>query len=188
MRGRSLAWGVLWGLVLEVLAILTPYGAVYEIRYAPGVLAIGFFAHVFYGLPLGGAVQEPENTDRAVHGPGWLRTTVVSGLGVALVAAFLALAWEGPGAPVAPGTVAVGPDALRSGWTRVKAGEPVVFEGRGAEVQAVRLPKLGQTLEVPPGERVELRIERAGIYQVIAEGRDWRSAFVVVERGPYPRE
>ena len=82
----------------------------------------------------------------------------------------------------------VGPDALRSGWTRVPVGEPVELVGRAATPVKVVLPALDRTLEVGPGERVELAIDQAGLYQVVAADTGWRSAFLSVERGDYPRE
>ncbi len=187
MRGRNLWWGVLWGLVLEALAIVLPFGEVYGVRHAPMVMFVAFFAHVYYGLPLGGAARNPEETRALLDGPHRGRVLGATVLATAAVIAFLTFAWEGPGSTPPPRVLEVGPDALRSGWTRVQVGEPLALRSRAdAEIRLV-FPKDGRAVDLAPGGDHALIFDEPGIYQVVAPTTGWRSAFVSVERGPYPR-
>lgn len=185
MAGRHWGWGVLWALVLEGIAVATPFGAVYGIRAAAVPLALAFFAHLYYGAPLGLAARNPQRTldwlakRRAmIHGGAALLTVIV--------VAFLVLAWEPVGASrPAPGTVDLGPDAIVSGWTRVDARAPVRLHNSSAAPLVWRIAARSGSLA--PGESTELSLP-VGIHRVAVDERAWRSAGIIVERDGYPCE
>jgi hypothetical protein len=57
MRGRHWAWAIAWAFLLETIALISPYGVVYNLAGKPGVIAIAYLGHVAYGIPLGLMVQ-----------------------------------------------------------------------------------------------------------------------------------
>ena len=61
MRGRHWVWGILWGVVLETLAILSPFGVIFSVRTSPSALGIAYLGHFAYGFLLGWLVQHSRN-------------------------------------------------------------------------------------------------------------------------------
>ena len=177
MLRRHWAWGVLWGLVLETLAFATVYGSAYGIRYDVVFLSIAYFAHIYYGLPLGWAVQNPERVrDWVGRASTWMATAA----GVLVVASVLALAWERPwqGPDLDEGRVQLGPDAIYNGPISVVNGSdhPVVFE----------VPGHVEATELQPGAKAMLGLQ-PGLHQIRCPDEPWRSAFLSVEKDGFPR-
>jgi hypothetical protein len=134
--GRRWQWGLVWGLMIETLAVATPVAGIYALRGA-GLLAIAYSGHLAYGSVLGGLAAHPERTLGRLRGLGNHTTAF------ALVAVLLALvAWQRPF-----GT----PASVRAG-ERVAAGpSAVVRDGRFSP----------QWLRVPPNGCVALRDDDA---------------------------
>lgn len=57
MRGRHWFFAIVWACLLETIAIFSPYAIVYQLAGKPVIIAIAYFGHVAYGLPLGFMVQ-----------------------------------------------------------------------------------------------------------------------------------
>lgn len=57
MRGRHWIFAVVWACLLETIAIFSPYAIVYQLAGKPYIIAIAYFGHVAYGIPLGLMVQ-----------------------------------------------------------------------------------------------------------------------------------
>jgi hypothetical protein len=177
---RHWLWGIVWALALEALAVVSPFGSVFAIRYAPGALAAAFAAHLFYGAPLGWicrrlAVRPDIPVERR-----WL------GALTALFVAWFLVAWGSFGdlPPTGAGQIVLGPDRIRPGWRSETAGGTLRLVNRTREPLTVRYRHSsesrtpGHAIVLPPLGRDSLRIERSGIYQVLAPGRPWRSVFV----------
>jgi hypothetical protein len=165
---------------------VTPFGAIYHLRTNAMALFIAYFAHLYYGFPLGAAVGKPEWLAEWVRGPR-RGTWIVTSLATIGVVGFLTTSFEPPFAPrPPPATVDLGPDAIVSGWTRVPVGTPLVVRNRAAAPVTWSLDGEGGTLE--PGATATVTSPNTGIHQLKAEGTGWRSAFVSVERDGYPRE
>ena len=181
---RRWAWAILFALLLETGAVFTPFGAVYGLRANVTALAIAYFAHIYYGFPLGLAVNDPERLTRWVRRPRVVVATVAASVAVL---AFLVGAWEPPAAArPAPGVVELGPDAIVSGWTRVPVDAPLVLQNADDAEVSWRLG--GKSGTLMPGGRAELSFGSAGMLQLVVTDRPWRSAMVAVERDGYPAE
>jgi hypothetical protein len=185
MSRRNFGWAVLWGLVLETLAVLTPFGSVYGIRTAYVALGVAYFAHLFYGLPLGWACENPKRTLQALKSR---RLKVASLVTLGLVAVFLSTAYEKPWrAPeVGVGEIVVGPDAIYRGWTRVPVGGRLMIINAADMPLEVELRGVEPQFTLAPGQGWSPTLEEPGLFQLVVLGRPWRSAFVSVERDGYP--
>jgi hypothetical protein len=187
MRNRHWAWAVLWGLVLETFAVVTAYGAMYNIRTNYEVLGIAYFAHLYYGLPLGWAVANLDRLQRVVSGARRGAVWGATAAGVAFVLLVLAMAWERPWTvPDLPAaTIRLGPDAVYRGWTRIEGGRFTVLNAADHEV-SFQVKGAVEPRTLAPGEAAELSIDRPGLYQIIAPEEPWRSAFLSIERDGFP--
>lgn len=186
--GRPWGWGILWGLLLETLAVLSPFGEVFALRQAYGSLALAYAAHVFYGLPLGLVCRRPEAflpgafpLHRTAKGWGTLAA-------LALLGIWFLSAWQPirpPGA-MAPALVVAGPDALYPGWLHLPAGSAVVVENRLPRELPLRLRRPDgriEVLRIMPRGSLRLVLASPGIHQIAAAGTSWRSVFLSVHRG-----
>ena len=53
MRRRHWAFAVAWAVLLETIALISPYGEMYHLAGNPTLVAEAYFEHLGYGLPLG---------------------------------------------------------------------------------------------------------------------------------------
>jgi len=165
---RHWAWGVLWGLVLESVALFSPFGTRYGIAGQLGPIAIAYGAHLAYGYPLGKIVQ---NFDAFRSRLGRFTVAIVLS-----VSAVILLGWFRPWtAPTGQGPAAtVTRDRFDPEWLRIKAGECVTVENRS-----------GTRFETPHGEVAaagtsRLCFPQAGVYRVKLGPRPYSGGFVYV--------
>lgn len=166
---RHWAWGVLWGLVLESVALFSPFGVRYNIAGQAGPIAIAYGAHLAYGYPLGKIVQ-----DFDVVRSRLARFTVAIVLSLASV---ILLGWLRPwDGPAAPGPVAVvARDRFEPEWLRIAAGECVTIENRsGTRFETAH----GEVAAIGPSR---LCFARAGVYRVKLGPRPYSGGFVYVD-------
>lgn len=52
-RGRHYGFAIAWGLILETIALLSPFGSMFGFRGNIYAIAIAYLGHVAYGYPLG---------------------------------------------------------------------------------------------------------------------------------------
>jgi hypothetical protein len=173
MRGRNRWWGVVWGLTLETGTVVTPFVSLYGLRGHPDLIAVAYGAHVFYGLPLGYAVERG------------LALPATRALGVAVLALAVWLRpWSVPaptrdGERVAPGPSAVVRDGrFRPGWLRVTQGQCVAI--RNDDDVAYDLPKQHATLT--PGATTRVCFDARGVLRVRTSPEPYSGGFVIVER------
>jgi hypothetical protein len=187
---RHWIWAVVWALALESLAVVTAFGEIFAIRYAPAALVIAYAAHVFYGAPLGWACR------RLAARPAASAGGVALAALTALFAGWFLSAWQ----PVrdAPALVAneivATPRALYPGWNDVAVGTRLALANRTADTVTFRYRHssaahgAGRAVTLAPGARDSIPIDRPGVYQVLAPGRPWRSVFVAARDGLHYRE
>ncbi len=163
---RHWLWGVAWGLVLESVAVFSPFAARYGIAGQLVPIAIAYGAHIFYGYPLGRIVQRmPSLPPRFV-------TVTLAVLAVGL------LGWHRPwlaSTSDTARTIVVG-DRFEPEWVRIRAGECVTVENRA--LVGHQTPHG----EVKPASTSELCFPREGVYRVRLGPRPYSGGFVYVER------
>lgn len=181
MRNRHWGWAILWGLLLETMAAVTPFGAIYGLRTNPTLLGIAYFAHLYYGAPLGALCSE------VGRGLEWMRRPAVrwfTGLATVVVYVFLLGSWRSPALPP-ESTVHLGPRGINAGWTRRSVGETLTLLNQDHTPLSWKIGEKSGTLA--PGAKVLVPMEKAGIQQLQVTDRSWRSAMLSVERDGYPR-
>lgn len=179
---RAWPWGVAWGLLLESVAVFSPFATRYGIAGQAIPIAIAYGAHVFYGYPLGKVVQ---NFDSAVS---TLRRLGRHAVAIALVVSVVAIVgWQQPwsrsaieveaarlSATGAPATIVVR-DRFEPEWLRVRIGQCIQVENRSRV--AYRTP-FG---EVAPSARSNLCFSKPGAHRVRLGTRPYSGGFVYVE-------
>jgi hypothetical protein len=183
MRGRHWGFGVLWAFILESIAIFTPFGLIFSVRGNVPVMLIAYGAHIAYGVPLGRAVQQWQNTRTSLaQMPRVARYAV-------LVASILLLTHPlySPGRVAADRRAAAGVFrveglALNPNWLRVQRGQSVIVSNAENHPVTVVIKEIGQRLLLGPGESAQTPRFEPGIYQVFVDtsGRT-SSSFVLVE-------
>jgi hypothetical protein len=182
MRGRHWFFAVVWACLLETIAIFSPYAVVYQLAGKPYIIAIAYFGHVAYGLPLGFMVQ------RWAGSAAYLRNLPPIGR-IALVAILLASV---VGSLTYPRDIAdparkanafvVEGGGLAPDWLRLRKAGPIFLKnGCGGPSTVVlngaELPPLA------PCEEREVAIAEPGIAQLYAKSASFRShsSFVLVD-------
>lgn len=174
MRGRHVGWAVVFALVLETFAYGTAYGTVYGLRTAPMVLAIAYFAHLYYGLPLGWVVADPARARAAWQTP-WKRA-VTAALTVSVIAVLVG-GWPRH-AEQRPGRLHASEATLTPGWLRVPVGQTVHVDGLESGV----LISGDKALGTGP-----LRFDQPGLVPIQVQDGSQRSMVISVELDGFPR-
>jgi hypothetical protein len=182
MARRRWPWGIGWGLLLESVAVFSPFAARYGLAGQAVPIAIAYGAHVFYGYPVGRVVQDLDRAEELLR--RWGRHSVA----VILVSAVVFLVgWQRPwsstpvereaaqlSTPAAPVTIVLR-DRFEPEWLRIRAGACVVVDNRSAS----RFTTPQGVVE--PGTRSTLCFDRPGAYRVRLGPRPYSGGFVYVE-------
>lgn len=172
-------YGVMWGLLLETIAVASAFGEVFRLRAAYGALGLAYAAHIFYGCPLGLICQ------RAREKEGFpVRFAAAAALGAVFI--WFLTAWQpiGKQPQLQPGEIVIGKEALYPGWSDRPLGSHLVIRNTLSETirLQVRAPStpLGKSREIfiPPAGSEEMILEERGIYQLGVREYRWRSIFV----------
>jgi hypothetical protein len=180
---RPWIWGVAWGLLLESVAVFSPFAVRYAIAGHVAPIVTAYLAHVFYGYPLGRVVQNLDAADEGLR--RWGRRSVA----VLLVAASLAIVgWHRPwdrtpaeaaavglGTPGRPAAV-VRLDRFEPEWLRVRAGGCVLIDNRSDRAYATPFGR------VEAAAHSMLCFDRPGAYRVTLGSRPYSGGFVYVDR------
>lgn len=169
---RHWLWGVGWGLVLESVAVFSPFATRYAIAGQVVPILIAYGAHVFYGLPLGRLVQRmPALPSRSV-------TAMLAVLAVAL------LGWRRPWLASPPDTArtVVVSDRFEPEWVRIRAGECITVENRS-----------GSSFPTPhgvvrPASTSDLCFPTEGVFRVKLGPRPYSGGFVYVGANSCPAQ
>jgi hypothetical protein len=180
---RHWAWGVAWGLLLESVAVFSPFAVRYGIQGQAVPIAIAYGAHLFYGYPLGRLVQHLDRTDAGLRRLGRLSVPAVIGVAVVLVLGWHRPWLSGPAEDEAarlssagtPTTV-VSDDRFEPEWLRIRAGGCAAIENR---TPARFVTPFGV---VEPDGRSTLCFSEPGVYRVRLGPRPYSGGFVYVDR------
>lgn len=172
-------WGVCWGLILETIAVSTPFGEVFRLRAAYGALGLAYAAHLFYGFPLGLVCRRPEPRARG----GWAASA-------SLIAVFLwfVTAWQPVGKQPAlqAGLMVAGKEALYPGWSDRPIGSRWIIQNLRPEALRLKMRKpstplkKSEEISLGPFQSAEIPLRERGIYQFGIIGKPWRSVFLSV--------
>lgn len=182
MRGRHWAWAVGWGMSLEMLAVLSPFGDLFALRGNYPGLAIAFAGHVAYGIPLGLVVWRWQATS------AWLVSVPAGAWAFSGAVGLLALLhplWDQARVEGdrrrQPMAFVVEGRTLHPAWVRVARGESVSLSNPGTTPATIRILP-GGTHRVPAGGSLAVSLQEGGIRQVFVQ-TDARSvsSFLVVE-------
>ncbi len=192
MLRRHWAWAIGWGLLLETLAVLSPFGEVFAIRKATYGLVLAYLGHVWYGLPLGLLCQDPERLRRwRVFG---VRAWGAGALGNACVCAWFVLFQYAGVRAAPPSAITIGPESIRPTWRDASITESLLLTNPTAsELEVlVRTPTIGghtiHRYSIAAQAQHDLALDFPGIYQIQVFDRPWRSVFIAVhDQGRYRR-
>jgi hypothetical protein len=182
MRGRHWGWGILWGLTLETIAILTPFAKVFGLSNNYYAIGIAYLGHIFYGLPLGWLVYKWKETGEQLRAtPGlhkWMLVVVVCA----------AIAWPllSPerirrDARTTNGEFRVEGQRLNPDWLRINRGQEIGVLNPGEDA-SVRVKQTNIARRIKSGQKETFFFQDTGIYQMFVEtNRRTQSSFVLVE-------
>ncbi|GIH02736.1 hypothetical protein Rhe02_08030 [Rhizocola hellebori] len=182
MARRAWPWGVLWGLLLESVAVFSPFAARYAIAGQIVPIAIAYGAHVFYGYPVGMVVQ---NFDRSVAALRWLGKRPVA---VILIVSVVAIAgWHRPWEQTSvereaaalskrdrPATVVLH-DRFTPEWLRVRVGQCILVDNRSANSYRTPFGDVGAT------SQSVLCFTKPGVHRVRLGTRPYAGGFVYAQ-------
>jgi hypothetical protein len=182
MRNRHWGWGILWGLALETIAILTPFARVFGLSGNYYAISIAYVGHVFYGLPLGWLVCRWSVTRDQ------LQATAASHKWMLIVLACAAMTlqpfWPDNirrDARAIKGEFRVEGQRLNPDWLRIKRGQKIGVYNPEEDV-SVRVRQTNIATRIKSGQKETFSFEDTGIYQMFVEtNRQTQSSFVMVE-------
>ena len=182
MARRWWPWGIAWGLLLESVAVFSPFAARYGLAGQVVPIAIAYGAHVFYGYPVGRVVQDLDRAEAQLR--QWGRHSVAV---ILVAAAVLIVGWQRPwsrssvereaarmSTAAAPVTIVLR-DRFAPEWLRIRAGGCVVVDNRSDS--RFQTPQGA----VEPGARSTLCFDRPGVHRVRLGTRPYSGGFVYVE-------
>jgi hypothetical protein len=176
---RPLLWGVAWALLLETVAVLSPFADRYGLSGQVVPIVIAYLAHVFYGWPLGRMAGDLDRVDASLGRRGPAVTVIVA---VAAV-----VAWQRPWSvppteraaavlsrPGVPATI-VHSDRFQPEWLRIRPDGCTLVDNRSARAYS------NPAGEMPAGTRSLLCFEQPGIYRIRLGTRPYSGGFVYVD-------
>lgn len=174
--GRSWGWGVVWGVFIELVVVLTPFAALFGITRAVMPIAIAVSGHIAYGAALGWLAQHDGATFTYA---GKFRTV---GIGLCIGAVLVgAASWIAPRPDLPRYEIVLDENGFHPNVVRMRPGDTVAIHnqtGGWVTVSSAQVPAGGSW---PPGPASTHRIFEPGIHQITAEYRRTADAFVVVE-------
>lgn len=182
MAGRHWGFGVIWGVLLEAVAFLSPFTDIYGLTGKWVAIGIALTAHVAYGLPLGLMVARFDRTERFLKKNLIYPTLLVVGGAIAVL-----ILWHRPWSEPAtleqaqdlaaesgqPATV-VAVDRFEPEWLRIEPGGCILVASTSTRSFTSDFGQL------PAGERVEWCFPEAGVKRVRLDDRPYSGGFVFV--------
>jgi hypothetical protein len=183
MANRHWAWAVLWGCLLETIALSSPFGPIFNLTGNYPAIAIAYFGHVGYGIPLGIVVEHwSKSIEIIATTPPVLRWTIAAIVAAALVGPIASSEQQGRDLARTADTFDVDGNLLNPGWLRIERGKQVVVRNHGTVPVSIEVKQSHIDANLPIGASMPLKFEKPGIYQVFVK-TDARShsSFVIVE-------
>lgn len=183
LRKRHWAWAILWGLVLETIALVSPFGRIFYLVGNYQAIGIAYFGHIAYGLPLGWLAFRWEETS------AWLRQLSLRRVMQLLLIACAVMAWlifwpthVQRDARVMAGEFRVEAIALNPDWLRLTRGGSIqVFNPEARDITVV-VRQTNAKHRIASQAKTTISFPQPGLYQLFVEtSRQTRSSFVIVE-------
>ncbi len=190
MPRRHWLWGVVWAMILESLAICSPFLWIFNLAGNNLGIAVAYTGHLAYGVPLGLVVWKWDRVLAFVHRVRLTRWCIMP-LVCLTIAAVIAAPFLAPSdLRTAPAVMRVDGIHLRPGWVRINRGESVAIVNPGKEAAPVWIRRSTQ-FSVAPGGQINVPFPHTGVYQVFVDTttkiNSWgyqemtHSSFVLVE-------
>ena len=182
-QGRHWAWAILWGFILETIAIGSPFGTLFMMRTNSLAIAAAYLGHVAYGIPLGFVVQQWRRVETWLNTvPPFLWWSAALIVTCAIVGPMLSPELIGRDVRRTAGALRVEGSLLNPNWIRIQSGHEVVVVNPGDANVRVRFPRTGDVLELGAGSTQRIGFARPGIYPAFVETtKRSHSSFVIVE-------
>lgn len=179
---RPWPWGVVWALMLETVAVLSPFATRYGLSGHIAPIAIAYMAHLFYGYPLGRLARDLDGTETALRRAGRHSVALTLVLAVAAIVAWQRPWHVPPGEHAAaelshggsPATI-VRSDRFQPEWLRIRAGGCALVDNRSGQTYTTAAGAL------PPKARGTLCFDRPGVYRIRLGARPYSGGFVYVD-------
>lgn len=183
MRKRHWGWGILWGLTLETIALLSPFGRIFYLVGNYQAIITAYYGHIAYGLPLGLAAYGWEATVNTLKNQAARLTVMISLLTLAVISALLFLpAQVQKDDQVEPGAFRVDALRLNPDWLRIERGQTIGIVNSEPRPVIVVVKQNNTRYSLANNARESIPFDRPGIYQLYLETKDrTRSSFVIVE-------
>ncbi len=183
LRKRHWAWAILWGLVLETIALVSPFGRIFYLVGNYQAIGIAYFGHIAYGLPLGWLACRWDETN------AWLRQLPFRRVMQFLLVACAAIVWlifwpthVQRDARVTAAEFRVEGIALNPDWLRLPRGGSIHVRNPEAQDITVVIRQTNDRHRIPSQAKETISFPQPGIYQLFVEtSRQTRSSFVIVE-------
>lgn len=180
-RGRVWWWAVVWGLILETIALASPFGRIFSLTGNYSAVGVAYAGHVAWGIPLGLLVQHSDAIESYVdRTPRSFKLSVLLMGCVALALPIFSTANIRRDHSVIPGEFRAEGDRLNPDLLRIRRGDGIQILNPGSAGIWIRVG--GQDVRVAAGERRDIPFGSSGVYQVFVETvAQSRSSFVIVE-------
>ena len=183
MRGQHWSLAIVWACLLETIALISPYGIVYQLAGKPVIIAIAYVGHVAYGLPLGFMVQRWEPSARFLRAMPPVGRATSAILLVASVVGSLTLPSQiAVDSRARPNTFLVEDGRLLPDWLHLRQAGSIVLRNVCAASNLVVLD--GRELPpLAPCEERSIELGDAGLHQLYVRSPSFRSysSFVLVD-------
>lgn len=176
---RHWGWGLLWGLALESIILSTPFARIFHMQGNLQAIALAYFAHLFYGYPLGFMVFKWKEMDARL-------SAMAASLKLGMASLLLAFIFSGipddRSSSVAPHTLQVAGNRLIPTWVRLPGPGKVQLINPGPQAVRILQPRGQGELELAAGQSSDWHFEEPGIYQCYVQrpGRSV-SSFIIIE-------
>jgi len=183
MRGRHWAFGVAWAFLLETIALISPYGAIYHFAGDPWKIAIAYYGHVGYGVPLGLMVQRWDQSAALLGALPRVARLAIAGLFVAaIVGSLTSPAAREVDARTQPRTFLIDNGRLEPDWLRLPGPGKITVKNPCASPNALVVDNT-PPIPLAPCEERAIDMAASGIHQIYVrtELPLSRSSFVLVE-------
>jgi len=185
MIRRSWVWAVLWALLLETLAILSPFGSVFALRSYSGAISLAYVAHLFYGIPLGLICQ------RQIKLPNFLAKHHFGAILLAL-ATFSLTTWFvgaahqwGQRPNNLENSVVLTGTGISPAWSNYPQGTLLKIHNESSVPLTIQTRRSGGSIEptpitIPAGTHFPITLDQTGIHQIGIPGAPYRSIFISI--------